>query len=252
MRFSPHRKRFLRPVRSILSHHLTQERLSQICHEYLVQRKYLNYIEAMWQHLERRQRPPAIFAGAQHLHDALSRGAGAVLISGHNYGFSRMVGPVLAEDGYQICRAGSLSSEVVQRRWGPNAPWEYVYLPKEPWERVRALKQLFAALKNNRIVHILILNRPQGTAEMEVDFHGQNFFLDAAAIELISGLSAPVLPCFALCDGRGAFTIKIHPPLGSSTEEVGAGFAKLFSQYLKEFPEYIRFWKPLLNQKAFW
>lgn len=252
LRLNPHTKRFLRPLRSILARHVSPDRLAEVCREYLVQRKYLNYIEATWRHLAPGQRPAALFDGAEHLGDALSRGGGAVLISGHNYGFSRMVGPILAEDGYQVCRAGSLSKGIVQRRWGPEAAWEYIYLPKEPWERVRALRQLIGALKKNRVVHLLIVNHPHGEPSLEVDFYGQNFFLDAGSLELIGSLGAPVLPCFALCDERGAFRIKIHPPLGNSSEELACGFVELFSRYLKESPEYVRFWKPLLNQKAFW
>ncbi len=252
LRFSPHTKRFLRPLRSILARHVSPERLAQICREYLIQRKYLNYIEALWRHLAAAQRPAALFEGAEHLRDALARGGGAVLISGHNYGFSRMVGPILAEDGYQVCRAGSLAREIVQRRWGPKAAWEYIYLPKEPWERVRALRQLIGALKKNCVVHLLIVNRPQGDPALGVDFYGQNFFLDPGAFELIAGLGAPVLPCFALCDERGAFKIRIDPPLGNSPEELMGGFVEVFSRYLREAPEYVRFWKPLLNQKPFW
>lgn len=246
---NPHTRRFLAPLRSILSHHMSPERLTEICREYLVQRKYLNYIEGTWQHLKPGQRPVAVFDGAEYLRDALSRGGGAVLISGHNYGFSRMVGPILAEDGYRVCRAGSLSREIVQRRWGPRAPWEYVHLAKEPLQRVRAFRQLIAALKNNQVVHLLIVNRPHGSAAVAVDFYGKNFFLDASIFELIGELGAPVLPCFALCDRRGALTIKIHPPLKNSSEELIEGFVGLFSQYLRESPEYVRFWKPLVNQR---
>jgi len=252
LRLNPHTKRFLRPLRSILARHVSAERLAEICRDYLVQRKYLNHIEAIWRHLAPGQRPAALFDGAEYLHEALSRGGGAVLISGHNYGFSRMVGPILAEDGYQVCRAGSLGKEVVLRRWGPNAPWEYIYLPKEPWERVRALRQLIGALKKNRVVHLLIVNRPAGDPALRVEFYGQNFFLDPGAFELIGGLGAPVLPCFALCDERGAFKIRIDPPLGNSPEELSCGFLAVFSRYLREAPEYVRFWKPLLNRKPFW
>ena len=252
MRYSSHRKRFLRPIRHVLSDHMSPERLSEVCHEYLVHRKYLNYIEAIWQFMRPDQRPAAIFDGANYLHEALSKGGGAVLVSGHNYGFSRMVGPVLAEGGHHLARAGSLSLEVVQRRWGPQVQWEYIYLPKDPWGRLRALKQLIAALKNNRIVHLLVLNRPLGNSAAEVEFYGRNFSLDASTFDLISGLPAPVLPCFALWNSHGAFAIKIHPPLENSAAQQAANFAKLFSWYLKEFPQYVRFWKPLLSQKVFW
>ncbi len=231
---------------------MSNERLSKVCHEYLVQRKYLNYLEATWQFMDPGQRPGVIFEGAGYLRDALSKGTGAVLVSGHNYGFSRMVSPILIEDGYRISRAGGLSLDVVRQRWGAEAPWEYIFLPPDPWERVRALKQFIAALKNNQIIHLLILNRPLGYSKAEVEFYGRKFSLDFSAFELISGLKAPILPCFALCDDRGAFTLKIHPPLGNTADEIASGFAKLFSWYLKEYPEYVRFWKPLLNQKAFW
>jgi len=252
LRLNPHTKRFLRPLRNILARHVSAERLAEICREYLVQRNYLNHIEAIWRHLAPGQRPAALFDGAEYLHEALSRGGGAVLISGHNYGFSRMVGPILAEDGYQVCRAGSLGKEIVQRRWGPETAWEYIYLPKEPWERIRAVRRLIGALKKNRVVHLLIVNRPRGELSLGVEFYGQKFFVDAGSFELIGGLGAPVLPCFALCDERGAFKIKIHPPLGNSSDEMARGFVELFSRYLKESPEYVRFWKPLLNQKSFW
>ncbi len=252
MHYSSHRKRFLRPVRTVLSGYLSDERLSEICYEYLAQRQYLNYLETIWQHMTRDQRPAAIFDGAERLREALSNGTGAVLISGHNYGFSRMVGPILADDGYEISRAGSLTEDIVRHRWGAEAPWQYIYLTKDPWDRVRALKQLLSALKNNRIIHLLIVNRRFGDKIAEVDFYGRNFFLDISTFELINGLRAPVLPCFALCNNNGDFTIKIHPHLGDTIEELTAGFAKLFSWYLKELPQYVRFWKPLLNQKAFW
>jgi lauroyl/myristoyl acyltransferase len=252
MRYNSHRKRFLRPIQLILSEYMGHERLSEICHKYLVQRKYLNYLEVTWKFMNPGQRPGVIFEGADHLRDALSKGAGVILVSGHNYGFSRMIGPILAEKGYPISRAGSLNLEIVRRRWGSDSPWEYIYLPKDPWGRVRALKQILTALKQNRIVHLLIINRPTGDTKAEVEFYGRNFFLDTSVFELITDLQAPILPCFALFNSDGDFTVKFHAPLGNTTEELVAGFSRLFSRYLKEFPEYVRFWKPLLNQKAFW
>jgi len=252
IRFSAHRKRFLRPVKQTLSEHMSHERLSEVCREYLVHRKYLGYFEEVWQFMESAQRPAAGVGGANYLRDALAVGAGAILLSGHNYGFSRMVGPLLAQEGYPISRVGSLSLDVIQRRWGAQASWEYIYIPEDPWKRLRALKQLIVALKNNRVIHFMILNRPQGNSKTEVEFYGQNFFLDDATFELISGLSAPVLPCFALCNHRGNITIEIHPPLGNTADQMAIGFGKLYSRYLKEFPEYVRFWKPLVHQKSFW
>jgi hypothetical protein len=87
---------------------------------------------------------------------------------------------------------------------------------------------------------------------MEVEFYKRNFFLDGATFELIAAMCAPVLPCFALCDAGGDFKITIHSPLNGSPQELAKDFARLFARYLKERPEFVRFWKPLLQGKAFW
>jgi len=252
MRYNAHRKRFLRPIQIILSDHMSDKRLSEVCRSYLIQRKYLNYLEATWQFMTPDQRPHATFEGAGFLQQALAKNQGAVLISGHNFGFSRLVGPMLAEKGFQISRAGSLTDDIVRHRWGAEAPWEYIYLTKDPWGRVRALRQLTSALKKNRIVHLLVVNRRSGDQKTRVDFFGRDFFLDEGILKLIADLSAPVMPCFALCSGDGTLDIKIHAQLNNTADELSAGFTKLFSWYVKEFPEYVRFWKPLLNQKPHW
>jgi lauroyl/myristoyl acyltransferase len=219
LRFNAHSKRFLRPVEQILSDHMSREQISTVCREYLVHRRYLGHFERLWQFMDIQQLPAARIQGMNYLQDALSRGAGAILISGHNYGFSRMVGPLLARAGYSISRVGNLSLDIIERRWGTQASWEYIYIPEDPWKRLRALKQLTAALKNNRVIHFMILNRPQGNGHAEVEFFGRPFFLDDTTLELISELRAPILPCFALCNPQGDIRIEIHARMSESKDE---------------------------------
>lgn len=251
-KISPHAKRFLRPLRQVLDGSKNHREADGIARQYLIYRKYLNYLEVAWTHPAVKQKVPVTIAGREHLDAALASGQGAVLVSGHAYGFNRLVAPVLARYGYPTIRSGMVKPEVLKTLSGTRQEdsWGYVYLGRSPWERLRALRRIERSLNQNELLHTLVAGRPHPQAESEMRFFGRRFSLDLPTLRFISELKRPLLPCFALCDGGGRLLIEIHPPL-SPMPELAREFIALFQGYLHNHPEFVRFWKRLNNGRPY-
>lgn len=183
---------------------------------------------------------------------ALEAGRGAILLSGHSYGFSRLVPPVLAQRGYAVFRTG-MGHKAGQRveRWGKGSyrRWQYLNYNGDYWHHLVVLNQMRQALKKNGILHISMRGTPRGDPELEIEFWHKRFFLDPLMLRVIGILKAPVLPCFALCDEGGRLLIKIFPPQGFQSNEIMATFGPLYARYLREFPEFARIWGRVIRQK---
>lgn len=241
-------------MREISRPHLSARDLAALCQRQWSFRKYLRLLQKAWPRTDISARLGYEIEGEAYLDSALSKGNGTLLLSGHNYGFSRFVAPILASRGYSVTRTGAFHEAKFNALWGTNQNrnWRYIYLNHEPWGRLRALKQIKDMLMRNEVVHMLVLGRPYGEPELQVKIYDRVFFLDGATFRLIEELGPIVLPCFALSGPDGTLDIKMHQPLNSAAPRWKEEFALLFTRYLNSFPEFIRFWKPMLNQDKEW
>ena len=251
MRVNPHTKRFIAPVRKALAGKLPESRISQICNDYLTQRRYLNSLQGAWPLLTPRNRPAIRVHGKAHVDKAIADGQGVVIVSPHNFGFERLVASILA-DRYPVTRIGGLRLALVEKCWGKTRPWEYLLLPKDPWGRLRAMKQLIRSATDCRIFHFMVINRREGHSQSRVDFYGNEFYLDSATFEIIAQLKIPALACFTVCDDKGAIDIIMDVALPADALTMAQAFAEHFAGFLQRHPEGIRFWKPLINQAEKW
>lgn len=196
-----------------------------------------------------------VLRGEEHLTKALDQGDGAVLLSGHSYGFSSMVCPVLSQMGFRLFRMGRGAYGDPAKRWGREwvyEHWDYDAYGQDFWQSLRALNKMRHAIEKNGAVHLLVRGFPQGDPRLEIDFYYKRFFLDPFTFRIIETLRAPVLPCFPLCDDSGRLVITLYPPLAPSTDEVMPVFGPLYSKHLKERPEFAVFWRKLAQQKEGW
>ncbi len=193
--------------------------------------------------------------GKEYLSEALREGKGAVLLSGHSYGFSSMVCPVLSEMGFRLNRTGRGAYGDPAKRWGRDwveENWEYDAFGQDFWQHLRALNKMRRAIERNGVVHLLVRGFPRGDPRLEIDFYHKRFFLDPFAFRVIETLRAPVLLCFPLCDDSGRLRITLYPPLAPSTDEIMREFGPLYSKHLKEQPEFAFFWRKLVQEKEGW
>ncbi|MDH3445378.1 MAG: hypothetical protein OEN50_15740 [Deltaproteobacteria bacterium] len=246
--------RTLRSMHEILRPHLSARELAALSQRQWSFRKYLRHLQRAWPRTNLTARLGFEIEGQGYLDSAVALGKGTLLLSGHNYGFSRFVAPYLASRGYSVTRTGAYHETKFNALWGTGATrgWRYIYLDDEPLGRLRALKQIKELLKRNEVVHMMVLCRPYGEPDLQVKLYDRIFFLDSATFRLIEELAPAVVPCFALSDPRGTLKIKLHPHLNSAAPGWKEEFALLFTQYMKNFPEFIRFWKPMLNQDKEW
>jgi lauroyl/myristoyl acyltransferase len=225
----------------------------EIAQRYLTYRKYLNYLERTWIHPAVHRRIPAKLLGQEYLDESLAQERGAILLSGHAYGFNRLVAPILGRHGYRVIRGGMVKPQKLKGLAGTNEddPWTYVYLGESLWERLRALKRITTSLDKNELLHTLILGHPGHGAAPGMRFCGHPFSLDLPTFRFLTELKRPILPCFALCDDQGQVMIQIHAPLSSEMPAVSNEFQHIYKLYLKQSPEFVRFWKRLLTKRDF-
>jgi lauroyl/myristoyl acyltransferase len=254
VRFNPHTQRYLTPIRSVLEPHMDGDRLRRTIEMHLVYRRYLDNLPFVWREWSQKEKGWFYVEGERHLGDALSVGKGAILVSSHNYGVNRLIPPILAKLGYPIGRVGAWDQQDMIKHWGDESvrAWKHLHVGPDGWARLRATKQIARVLGENSLVYMSMPNRLTGAPEQEVRVFSQKFFIDSAMMRLFDHLRVAVLPCFAICDDRGKIKISIHPPLNGSVREMSESYCRLFSHYLREHPEFCRFWKPLMQRKDQW
>lgn len=252
-RLSPHTKRFVTPIHQIIGNRCDERKRNEIVLRYLLYRNYLNYLNRSWAHEAVRSRVAVKIIGQEHLDRALAERRGAILVSGHAYGLNRLVAPILTRQQYVMIRGGTHPSATAQKLagTGEKAKWTYIEYGTDPWQRVRALKQITRALNGNAILHVLVLGHPGTAPDRTVRLFDQPFYLDETTLQLVSELERPVLPCFALCSPEGELEIRIHAPANDGHERAVQHFISMYEYYLSEFPEFVRFWKQLRNKKDF-
>ena len=225
-------------------------------------RRYLFYsrlykdLEILWSNWQDWHREWIILEGESHLRSALDQGKGAVLVSGHNFGFSKLVGPVLAGRGYKVYRGGNGGARATARRsrWGEKGKvsWQYLEYGKDDyWQRVRLLRTVQGLLAVNEIVHVSPRGFQTGEPDMAMEFFGRRYFLDARWFRIFQMCQAPVLPCFVVGQGNDQVKVIIHPRLEPG-ENTAQQFGRILSDYITRFPECGRLWKNLHVERMQW
>lgn len=245
-RFSPHAKRAARPLRAVLAGRIDGKNLDLLARRYLLYFRLFKDLEVVWPDWEHRHREWVVVDGENHLKNALLEGRGAVLVSPHNYGFSKLVAPALALRGYQVYRGGRGKSRGRRiSRWGKNyqITWRYLDYGEDYWRHLKALKAMQKALGENGVVHVSPRAYREGDQEAALDIFGAKYFLDLKWFRLFQICKARVLPCFAIAETDGIVRIIIHPPLPPPAKAMVKEFARMQEKYLVEYPEFARLWR---------
>ena len=251
----PADRRRVRYMRAGLTGKFPDAEITRMTQKYNVYRKWLKIMTHGWPNWAERCAEWTRIDGEAHLRAALAEKRGAVLLSGHSFGFTSFVAPVLSEAGYRLHRTGRGHWGDPADRWGRDwslENWEYNSFGQDFWQHVRALNKMRQAVARNEIVHLLVTGFPEGDADLEIDFYHKRFFLDSTAFRILESLQAPVLPCFATCDESGRLRIEIHPATAPLRGEIMQSFGPLYSHHLKAQPEFAFFWRKLVEQKPGW
>jgi len=244
-----------RYMRQVLAPTFAPDRVKTIAQKNVVFRQWQKILTHGWPSWADQWNDWAYIDGEQHLRRALAQGNGAVLLSGHSYGFTSLVAPLLSQKGYRLHRTGRGHWGDPAERWGRDwslEQWEYNSFGQDFWQHVRALNKMHQAVKKNEIIHILVTGFPHGNPQLEIDFYHKKFFLDAAALRILETLNAPVLPCVPICDDSGRLMITIYAPLSPTRAEIMKGFGLMYSRHLKEQPEFANFWRKVAQQRDGW
>lgn len=251
----PADRRRARYLRSALEASCDRAKIREIGRRNLIYRKWIKHLVYAWPNWAGRLDDWVMVEGEQYLRAALRQGKGAILLSGHAFGFAALVSPALAQKGYEVHRTGRGRRMDQVTRWGRAgnyARWEYINYGEDRWNRARALNEMRQALKANQIVHTSIRGFPRGDAELEIDFCYKNFFLDHRLIRIIELVQVAVLPCFAVCDNQGRLIVKIYSPVTPAREEIMRVFGSLYARYLRETPEFTWIWRRVVQQQEGW
>lgn len=248
-------RRRARHMRQAIAKHIAAEQIPGLIKKNLAHRKWVRNLVYAWPNWRGRYHEWVRFEGEENLAAALQGNGGAILLSGHAYGYSRMVAPVLAQRGYRVYRMGRGQRPDQASRWGgeiASIQWEYINYGENYWQHVSALQKIRKALRANGVIHFSVKGFSHGDPALEIDFFYGGFFLDPALLEIIGILQAPVLPCFAVCDEEGRLVVTIYPAMGSSRKEIMDGFGPLYSTYLKERPEFSQIWRRVVLKQDGW
>lgn len=252
--FWPHARKLTRPFRAVVGAHFDRRELCRRSRRYLLFLRLFKDLEAAWSNWEARHLEWVAVAGESHLADALAADRGAILVSCHNFGFSKLVPPALALRGYNVQRGGGGKKDGRRvRRWGEDyrIDWRYIDYGSDYWHRLKALRAAHEALAARQILHVSPSAFPQGDDAMRVEFFGHKYYLDARWFRLFERWRAPVLPCFALATADGQVAVKIHPVLPDGAQSMAQQFSRLVSDYLTRSPELGRMWKDVYLGRPF-
>jgi lauroyl/myristoyl acyltransferase len=251
----PPDQRRIRFMRQAMSSHYPGDKLEACCQRNIIFRKWSKHLAYAWPNWQSRLQDCVRLEGEEHLVNALAAHRGAVLLSGHAYGFNGRVVSVLTQKGYLVPKIGRRDRANSALAWAYRAPSQTaakIRYGEDSWQHLRALKKMRQILTQNGILHLLIRGCPRGDPELEIDFYHNRFFLDPHLLRVIETLEAPVLPCFAICDDRGLLKISISPALPPVTKEIMSVFGPQYARYLRERPEFAWFWRRLVRQQEFW
>lgn len=242
----PHARRLTQPLRAVIGKETEGSELRRRALRYLLFLRLFKDLEVAWSNWEWRHKDWVILTGESYLQDALRSGRGAILISLHNFGFSKLVAPILSARGYRVHRCGNGKKDGRRvSRWGANYKigWQYIDYGTEYWNHLKVLKTIQSALAENDVVHLSPRALLSGNPELALEFFGYSYYLDARWFRIFKICRAPVLPCFATAREDGRIEVEISPPLPQETNEMAQHFAQLASQHLQRSPELGRVWK---------
>lgn len=251
----PSDRRRMRHLRLAISGNFEIRKVRAISRRNIVYRKWLRLLVRAWPNWADRLQEWVSLEGEDHLKRVLEEGRGAILLSGHAFGFTAFVSPILTQKGYRIYRTGRGQRVDQLTRWGQNGnyePWAYINYGEGAWNHLRALSEMREALKQNCVIHAPIKGFPRGDPRLQIDFVYKEFFLDARLFRIIEILKAPVLPCFAVCSEQGRLLVRIYSPIEPDSEEIMRAFGSLYARYLKESPEFSRAWRRVVQQQEGW
>jgi hypothetical protein len=251
----PSDRRRVRDLRHALSGNFDNREIRDICRRNIIYRKWLRLLVRAWPNWADRLQDWVSLEGDNHLKHVLENGRGAMLLSGHAFGFAAFVSPILTQKGFRVYRTGRGQRVDQVTRWGQNgsyAPWDYINYGEGAWSHLKALNEMRAALKQNRVIHASIKGFPCGDPRLRIDFCYQGFFLDPRLLRILEILETPVVPCFALCNDKGRLIVKMYSPIEPATEEIMRVFGPLYARYLRDSPEFSRVWRRVVQQKEGW
>lgn len=165
--------------------------------------------------------------GEAHLTDALAKGKGALLLTGH-VGFWEPLALVLARHGFPLL--------VVQRdanNEGVNALVEQLRQREgvTVLSRGSAARNMMKALKENKVTGLLA---DQNSEECFVPFFGHPTGAALGPFELVARMGAPLIPAVCRRVGEGRYEYEIFPPL--EPEEgfpLPEGYARAYHRWLE-------------------
>ncbi len=248
----PHARKLTEPFRAVVGKTLTPAEERSKALRYLLFLRLFKDVESAWSNWEPRRADWVMLTGENHLAQALQGGKGAILVSCHNFGFSKLVPPELTLRGYRVHRGGRGKKDGRRvSRWGKNYQirWNYLNYEDEYWHRLQILKTIQAALAANEVIHISPRAYLTGDEDAAVEFFGYKYHVDSRWFRVFQMCRAPVLPCFATATTDGRIDIEIHPPLPPGAAEMAKTFARMESGYLNQFPEMGRLWRDVYLQR---
>jgi len=254
-RFDPHARARLRVFQEVLRAHFPEKELRARGVRYLFYSRLFKDLEIAWNNWHHWQSDWILLEGECYLKDALAAGRGAVLVSPLNYGFSKLVAPVLADRGYAVHRGGNGGAKAAgqRMRWGEGKPhgWNYLDYKNEYWVRVQLLRSVQKKLAKNEIVHVSVRGFESGDEDRAIEIFGRKYFLDEKWLRVLQLCGAPTLPCFAVARPDYKIKIVLHAALEPG-EKMARQLAALQADYIMRFPECGRLWKNIYAERARW
>jgi KDO2-lipid IV(A) lauroyltransferase len=174
------------------------------------------------------------FEGGENLDRAISRGRGAVLVTGH-FGSWELACPVLARRGYHVdVVVGVQRNLLVQRMMNEIRRRSGVGVI-EPEGLFRAVK----SLKENRLVAMLS-DQDAGKKGVFVDFLGAPASTPKGPARLAILSGAPIVPGFIIRSGGPSHRIVLETPLWPARIPSEAAVLDLTQAYTRVIESYVR------------
>jgi len=244
-----------RHFREVLHGSFDDKELRARARRYLFHARLSKDLETTWNNWHHRNHDWIAVEGESHLQSALQQRRGVFLVSPHNFGFSKLVAPVLATRGYRVHRGGNggRRGSKKRERWGEGfqLSWSYLDYKGDYWHRAQLLKAIQRVLAANDVVHVSVRAYKQGDEEMAIEIFGRKYFLDANWFRVFQLCESPVLPCFAVGNTHVPINIVIHPPLTAGKTRAKE-FAEIQTRYITHVPEYGRMWKNIRLERERW
>lgn len=180
------------------------------------------------------------FEGLEHLEESLSKGRGAMLLTGH-VGNWELAGLALGARGFPLVAVGRTQSNpwVDRRATELRGRFGGVAVPHR-----EAVRPVLRALRGGRVVAFLMDQRPRGSEAVPSRFFGRTVATNPglAAIALRTG--APVVPGFAVREGAEhwiRFEPEVEMPRGKrrreAIAEATAAFDGVIETAVRRSPE---------------